>query len=65
MSVERHPFPCRDHKGPWNSLGLTAAGRKGDAFENGMQRDNWFASVIFEDWENGVREHVDKLMARR
>jgi len=44
---------------------LMIAGRKGDAFENGMQRDNWFASVIFEDWENGVRAHIDKLMARK
>lgn len=44
---------------------LMIAGRKGDAFANGMQRDNWFASVIFEDWENGVRAHIDKLMARK
>lgn len=41
------------------------AGRKGDRYENQMQRDNWYAAVTFEDWENGVRDHVDKLMARR
>jgi hypothetical protein len=30
-----------------------------------MVRDNWFSSVTWEDWEAGVREHVDKLMARK
>jgi hypothetical protein len=34
--------------------------------ENQMVRDNWFASVTWYDWEEGgVREHVDKLMARQ
>jgi hypothetical protein len=41
------------------------AGRKGDRYDNQMQRDNWYAAVTFEDWENGVRDHVDKLIARR
>ncbi|CAD6563945.1 MAG: hypothetical protein TREMPRED_002388 [Tremellales sp. Tagirdzhanova-0007] len=40
-------------------------GRKGDAQEEGMSRDNWYASVIWEEWQAGVREHVDELMARR
>jgi hypothetical protein len=30
-----------------------------------MTRDTWLASIIWEEWEAGGREHVDKLMARR
>jgi hypothetical protein len=30
-----------------------------------MQRDTWMASTTWQEWEGGVREHVDKLMARR
>ncbi|WVR05823.1 hypothetical protein IAU60_002848 [Kwoniella sp. DSM 27419] len=40
-------------------------GRKGDAQEENMSRDSWLASVTWYDWEGGVREHVDQLMARR
>jgi len=40
-------------------------GRKGDSHENCASRDNWYSSVIWEDWEGGVRDHVDRLMARR
>ncbi|KAK1925777.1 acyl-CoA N-acyltransferase [Papiliotrema laurentii] len=40
-------------------------GRKGDKFQDGQQRDNWFASIIADDWENGARDHIDKLMARK
>jgi hypothetical protein len=31
----------------------------------GPRRDNWYASVLWDEWENGVRAHIDKLMARR
>ena len=56
--------------GPRNAIQVGAkrlmvAGRKGDKFESGMQRDNWYASVIFEEWENGTRNHIDTLMARK
>jgi hypothetical protein len=40
------------------------AGRK-DVEKQGMVRDNWFSSVTWEEWEDSVRDHVDKLMARR
>ena len=30
-----------------------------------MARDTWCASVIWEEWQAGVRDNVDKLMARR
>jgi len=40
-------------------------GRQGTYNEDHMVRDNWWASVTWEDWEGGVREHVDRLMARR
>ena len=43
---------------------LTVAARKGDAAP-GMQRDNWYASVICDDWDESVRDHVDGLMARK
>ncbi|ORX37319.1 acyl-CoA N-acyltransferase [Kockovaella imperatae] len=33
--------------------------------EKNQARDSWLASVIWEEWEGGVREHIDKLMARR
>jgi hypothetical protein len=41
-----------------------SAGRKGDYKEDCMTRDTWVASVIWEEWEERVREHVDRLMAR-
>ncbi|WWC86175.1 uncharacterized protein L201_001048 [Kwoniella dendrophila CBS 6074] len=40
-------------------------GRKGDRFEDQMTRDSWLASISWDQWEGGVRDHVDKLMARR
>ncbi|WVN85148.1 uncharacterized protein L203_100291 [Cryptococcus depauperatus CBS 7841] len=27
-------------------------------------RDDWYSSVTWYEWEEGIREHVDKLMAR-
>lgn len=29
-----------------------------------MTRDSWNSSVIWQEWEESVRDHVDKLMAR-
>ena len=43
---------------------LTTAGRKGER-EDCPSRDTWVASVFWEEWENGVKEHVDALMARK
>lgn len=43
---------------------LMIAGRKGDR-EDHPSRDTWVASVYWEEWENGVKEHIDKLIARR
>ncbi|KAK1925785.1 acyl-CoA N-acyltransferase [Papiliotrema laurentii] len=40
------------------------AGRKGED-EECASRDTWVASVYWEEWQDGVREHVDKLMARK
>ncbi|WWC66433.1 uncharacterized protein I206_100335 [Kwoniella pini CBS 10737] len=40
-------------------------GRKGDYQEDQMTRDSWLASIGWDQWEEGIREHVDKLMARR
>ena len=40
-------------------------GRKGTYNEDHIVRDNWWASVTWEDWDGGVREHIDRLMARR
>ncbi|OCF73740.1 hypothetical protein I204_05584 [Kwoniella mangroviensis CBS 8886] len=40
-------------------------GRKGDYQEDQMTRDSWLACISWDQWEDGVREHVDKLMARR
>ncbi|GMK57360.1 hypothetical protein CspeluHIS016_0401940 [Cutaneotrichosporon spelunceum] len=40
-------------------------GRPGVRRADCMQRDTWMASVTWQDWEGGVREHVDKLMTRR
>ncbi|WVQ86084.1 hypothetical protein IAT38_008252 [Cryptococcus sp. DSM 104549] len=42
----------------------TRPGRKGDPHENNWSGDSWWSSVIWTDWEEGVREHIDKLMAR-
>lgn len=42
----------------------TSAGRKGER-EECPSRDTWVASVYWEEWENGVREHIDTLMARK
>ena len=43
---------------------LTTAGRKGER-EDHPSRDTWVASVYWEEWENGVKEHIDALMARK
>jgi hypothetical protein len=43
---------------------MSLAGRQGVEGEERMVRDNWFSSVTWDEWEGGVREHVDKLMAR-
>ncbi|WVQ85463.1 hypothetical protein IAT38_007628 [Cryptococcus sp. DSM 104549] len=42
-------------------------GRKGDYKEDCMSRDSWLGSISWDQWEGegGVREHIDKLMARR
>jgi hypothetical protein len=40
------------------------AGRKGDR-EDCPSRDTFISSVYWEEWDGGVREHVDKLMARK
>ena len=42
-----------------------AAGRKGTKWEARMVRDSWVASVTWEEWETQVRDHVDRLMARK
>ncbi|RSH91034.1 hypothetical protein EHS25_010210 [Saitozyma podzolica] len=42
-----------------------AAGRVDSYNPEGPRRDNWYASVLWDEWENGVRAHIDKLMARR
>jgi hypothetical protein len=42
-----------------------SAGRKGDYKQEHMTRDTWGASIIWEEWEEKVRDHVDALMARR
>jgi hypothetical protein len=47
------------------TLADSTAGRPGTEREDGMARDNWWGSVIWEEWEGGVRDHIDKLMARR
>ncbi|ORY25917.1 hypothetical protein BCR39DRAFT_542512 [Naematelia encephala] len=39
-------------------------GREGEK-QDLKSRDSWLASVIWTEWEGGVRDHVDKLMARR
>jgi hypothetical protein len=56
------PLPLSPHH---HQPPLRPAGRKGDKFQDGQQRDNWFASIIADDWENGARDHIDKLMARK
>lgn len=43
---------------------LIPAGRRGER-EDCPSRDTWVASVFWEEWENGVRDHVDALMSRR
>ncbi|WVQ85462.1 hypothetical protein IAT38_007627 [Cryptococcus sp. DSM 104549] len=42
-------------------------GRPGDYREECQTRDSWLAAVSWDQWEaeGGVREHVDKLMARQ
>lgn len=42
-------------------------GRKDSEKSDWGVRDDWYASVMWYDWEKegGVREHIDKLMARR
>lgn len=39
-------------------------GRQGVENAQCMVRDTFMASVTWYEWEEGVREHVDKLMAR-
>lgn len=46
------------------NFGLIVAGRKGER-EDCASRDTWVASVYWEEWENGVRDHIDALMARK
>lgn len=41
---------------------LMVAGRPGRN-EGRQQRDTWMASVTWKEWEDGVREHVDRLVA--
>lgn len=41
------------------------AGRQGVRNADCMVRDNWYASVTWDEWEEGVRDHIDQLMARR
>ncbi|WRT64075.1 uncharacterized protein IL334_001003 [Kwoniella shivajii] len=40
-------------------------GRKGDYQEDQMTRDSWLACISWDQWEDGVRDHLDQLMARR
>ncbi|WVR06447.1 hypothetical protein IAU60_003478 [Kwoniella sp. DSM 27419] len=40
-------------------------GRQNVRQAEGQVRDDWFASVTWYEWEERVRDHVDKLMARR
>ncbi|ORY25657.1 acyl-CoA N-acyltransferase [Naematelia encephala] len=40
-------------------------GRQGVQKADCPVRDNWWAAMTWEDWEGGVREHIDKLMSRR
>ncbi|KAL7423019.1 hypothetical protein Q5752_002318 [Cryptotrichosporon argae] len=40
-------------------------GRPGVRLADHMQRDSWVASVMWYEWEESVRAHVDALMARR
>ncbi len=44
---------------------LILGGRKGVKFEDGESRDNWFASIIWTEWEESVKDHIDTLMARQ
>lgn len=41
-----------------------SAGRQGVEKSECMVRDTFMASVTWYEWEEGVRDHVDKLMAR-
>jgi RimJ/RimL family protein N-acetyltransferase len=43
----------------------SVAGRKGDYREDCMSRDTFVGSITWQDWENGSKEHIDKLMARK
>lgn len=36
-----------------------------DEREELKSRDTWTGSVLWDDWEDAVKEHVDKLMERR
>jgi hypothetical protein len=44
---------------------ISSAGRVDSYNSEGPRRDNWYASVLWDEWENGVRERIDNLMARR
>ncbi|OCF37015.1 hypothetical protein I317_02662 [Kwoniella heveanensis CBS 569] len=40
-------------------------GRQGVRNADHQVRDDWYSSVTWYEWEESVREHIDKLMARR
>ncbi len=48
----------------WVELMECAEGRPGDRKEL-RGRDGWVGSVLWEEWESGVRDHIDSLMERR
>ncbi len=39
-------------------------GREGDMMWGRESRDTWYAGLTCKDWEDGVREHVERLLAR-
>lgn len=45
-------------------LTYTAA-RPGNKYSDRPTRDAWVGSVTWQEWENGVKEHVRQQMARR
>ncbi|WRT67896.1 uncharacterized protein IL334_004870 [Kwoniella shivajii] len=40
-------------------------GRQDVRQSDGQVRDDWYSSVTWYEWESGVRDHIDRLMARR
>ncbi|WVQ83045.1 hypothetical protein IAT38_005183 [Cryptococcus sp. DSM 104549] len=61
----KHEGILRSLRVPADGKNGTRPGRKGDLRENCASADSWWSSVIWEEWEGGVREHVDRLMARK